>query len=93
MSQEQGSSPWASQPGAVLQVLTFSLCPPAQFTPDYAREYEITAYVDVQGRTERLPVVFKAKGLVRGGMLGAGQGTGPIMGLALGVGVELERMH
>lgn len=36
-----------------------------QFMPDYAREYEVTAYLDVQGRQDRLPVVFKAKGLVR----------------------------
>lgn len=35
-----------------------------QFSPDYTREYEVAAYVEVQGRTDRLPVVFKAKGLV-----------------------------
>lgn len=35
-----------------------------QFTPDYTRDYEVVAYLEVQGSTERLPVTFKAKGLV-----------------------------
>jgi hypothetical protein len=34
--------------------------------PDYTREYEVTAYLEVQGSTARLPVVFKARGLVGG---------------------------
>ncbi|PNH08880.1 Hydrocephalus-inducing protein [Tetrabaena socialis] len=33
------------------------------FSPDYAREYEVVAYVDLAGRSERLPVVFKGRGL------------------------------
>ncbi|KAG2489301.1 hypothetical protein HYH03_012133 [Edaphochlamys debaryana] len=33
------------------------------FSPDHAREYEVMAYVDVAGRAERLPVVFKGRGL------------------------------
>lgn len=37
-----------------------------QFTPDYAREYEVVAYVDVAGRSARLPLVLKGKGLVGG---------------------------
>lgn len=39
-----------------------------QFTPDYTRDYEVVAFLEVKGHTERLPVVFKAKGLVRGGV-------------------------
>jgi hydrocephalus-inducing protein len=35
-----------------------------QFTPDYAREYEVVAYVDLQGLTPRLPLTLRAKGLV-----------------------------
>jgi hydrocephalus-inducing protein len=37
-----------------------------QFTPDYAREYEVVAYVDLQGLTPRLPLTLRAKGLVSG---------------------------
>lgn len=33
------------------------------FSPDHAREYEVVAYVDLAGRAERLPVVFKGRGL------------------------------
>ncbi|EFJ42226.1 hypothetical protein VOLCADRAFT_67248 [Volvox carteri f. nagariensis] len=33
------------------------------FSPDHARDYEVTAYVDVAGRADRLPVVFKGRGL------------------------------
>ncbi|GIL73964.1 hypothetical protein Vretifemale_3957, partial [Volvox reticuliferus] len=33
------------------------------FSPDHARDYEVMAYVDVAGRAERLPVVFKGRGL------------------------------
>ncbi|KXZ49496.1 hypothetical protein GPECTOR_21g722 [Gonium pectorale] len=33
------------------------------FSPDHAREYEVVAYVDVAGRADRLPVVFKGRGL------------------------------
>lgn len=33
------------------------------FTPDHARDYEVITYVDVAGRAERLPVVFKGRGL------------------------------
>ncbi|GFH15843.1 uncharacterized protein HaLaN_12151 [Haematococcus lacustris] len=31
--------------------------------PDYARDYEVTAYLELQGREQRLPLVLKAKGL------------------------------
>lgn len=34
-----------------------------QFQPDHAREFEVVAYIDVQGRQERLPIVYKGKGL------------------------------
>jgi hypothetical protein len=35
-----------------------------RFSPDFAREYATCAYVEVQGRTQRLPITFKAQGLV-----------------------------
>jgi hypothetical protein len=49
-----------------------------QFTPDYARDYEVVAYVDLQGRTERLPITLKAKGLVSGCVLLAYMGVQPL---------------
>jgi hydrocephalus-inducing protein len=33
------------------------------FSPDHAREYEVTAFVELVGRSERLPLVLKGRGL------------------------------
>lgn len=51
-------------PGSQMEVVV-------QFMPDYAREYEVVAYVDVQGRSDRLPLLLHGKGLV-GAVLGFG---------------------
>eukprot|EP00955_Chlamydomonas_euryale_P060740 357809-Chlamydomonas_euryale.AAC.3 len=34
-----------------------------QFTPDFTRDYEVTAYVDVQGASDRIPVLVRGTGL------------------------------
>jgi len=49
-----------------------------QFVPDYTREYEVTAYVEVQGCSERLPVVFRGRGLVGAPPVRGIHGCGPV---------------
>lgn len=55
-----------------------------QFTPDYAREYEVVAYIEVEGRTQRLPLVMQGKGLVSESGVECGEELGasvPALGL------------